>query len=340
MNFLRFFLFPLAILYSLITSLRNLFFDMGIFSSKKYENPTIGVGNLSTGGTGKSVFVDYIISLIKDKKPVAVLSRGFGRMTKGFVEASEKSTFKEIGDEPKMLFIKHQGIRVGVAEKRRIGMGEMLKNSSSETVFIWDDCFQHRWVTPDLMILLTSYDHLFVDDYHLPVGNLRELSLNKKRADIVIVTKCPINTSEQNKKQIINKLRLANTQHLFFATIGYANNIKNTKRTFPINKIKNAPFLLVSGIADPYPFLSYIKAISGQFEHLKFPDHHIFSEGDISNIREKANGSIILTTEKDFIRLNPVMDSNLLFYLEIEMKLSKADQEQLNKILLTTSNNN
>ena len=107
MIFLRFFLFPFAILYSIITSLRNLFFDVGLFSSKKYVNPTIGIGNLSTGGTGKSVCVDYIVSLIKDKKPVAVLSRGYGRLTKGFVEASTESTFKEIGDEPMMLFTKH-----------------------------------------------------------------------------------------------------------------------------------------------------------------------------------------------------------------------------------------
>ena len=337
MIFFRFFLFPFAFLYSIITSLRNLFFDVGLFSSKKYENPTIGVGNLSTGGTGKSVCVDYIISLIKDKKPVAVLSRGYGRLTKGFVEASTESTFKEIGDEPMMLFTKHPELKVAVAERRRLGMNNMLKSATDDTVFVWDDCFQHRWVTPDLMILLTSYDHLFVNDFHLPVGNLRELSSGKKRGDVVIVTKCPTNITEQNKKEISSKLQLADTQHLFFAGIGYAKNIKNTERTFPINKIENLPFLLVTGIADPTPLLYYLKAIGGEFEHLQFPDHHLFTEKDIRQIKQRSNGSLLLTTEKDFIRLNTVIDSNLLFYLEIEMKLNKEDEEKLNQIILSTS---
>ena len=257
MIFLRFFLFPFAILYGIITSLRNLFFDVGLFSSKKYVNSTIGIGNLSTGGTGKSVCVDYIVSLIKDKKPVAVLSRGYGRLTKGFVEASTESTFKEIGDEPMMLFTKHPELKVAVAERRRLGMDNMLKSTTDNTVFVWDDCFQHRWVTPDLMILLTSYDHLFVNDFHLPVGNLRELSSGKKRGDVVIVTKCPTNITEQNKKEISSKLQLADTQHLFFSGIGYAKNIKSIELTFPINKIENLPFLLVTGIADPKP-LYYI----------------------------------------------------------------------------------
>ena len=197
MNFLRFFLFPLAILYSSITSLRNLFFDLGIFTSRKYKNPTIGVGNLSVGGTGKSVCVDYVVSLVKKNNEVAILSRGYGRLTKGYVEAKKTSTFKEIGDEPLMLYRKHPEARVAVAERRRLGMKNLLKKAKADTVFLWDDCFQHRWVSPDLMILLTSFEHLFVNDYHLPVGSLRELSSGKKRADVVIVTKCPTKLTKQ-----------------------------------------------------------------------------------------------------------------------------------------------
>ena len=265
------------------------------------------------------------------------MSRGYGRLTKGFVEASTESTFKEIGDEPMMLFTKHPELKVAVAERRRLGMDNMLKSTTDNTVFVWDDCFQHRWVTPDLMILLTSYDHLFVNDFHLPVGNLRELSSGKKRGDVVIVTKCPTNITEQNKKEISSKLQLADTQHLFFSGIGYAKNIKSIELTFPINKIENLPFLLVTGIADPTPLLYYLKAIGGEFEHLQFPDHHLFTEKDIRQIKQRSNGSLILTTEKDFIRLNPVIDSNLLFYLEIEMKLNKEDEEQLNQIILSTS---
>lgn len=338
MNFLRFFLFPLAILYSSITSLRNLFFDLGIFTSRKYKNPTIGVGNLSVGGTGKSVCVDYVVSLVKKNHEVAILSRGYGRLTKGYFEAKNTSTFKEIGDEPLMFYRKHPEVRVAVAERRRLGMGNLLKKAKPNTVFVWDDCFQHRWVSPDLMILLTSFDHLFVNDYHLPVGSLRELSSGKKRADVVIITKCPTKLTKQDKAQITQKLQLAKTQQLFFAKIGYADQIRNQKRTFPIDKIENVPFVLITGIADPKPFLYYLNAIGGQFEHLQFADHHLFTDKDIEKIKSRANGRMILTTEKDFVRLAPIIQSDLLFYLGIEMKMNAPDQKQLDQILMNASN--
>ena len=340
MNFLRFFLFPLAILYSSITSLRNLFFDLGIFTSRKYKNPTIGVGNLSVGGTGKSVCVDYVVSLVKKNNEVAILSRGYGRLTNGYVEAKEVSTYKELGDEPIMLYRKHPEVRVAVAERRRLGMENLLKKAKLDTVFVWDDCFQHRWVSPDLMILLTSFEHLFVNDYHLPVGSLRELSSGKKRADVVIVTKCPTKLTKQSKVQITQKLQLAKTQQLFFAKIGYADQIRNQERTFPIDKIENVPFVLVTGIADPKPLLYYLKAIGGQFEHLQFADHHLFTSKDIEKIKSRANGRMLLTTEKDFVRLAPMIESDLLFYLGIEMKMDASDQKQLDQILMDTTNNN
>ena len=340
MNFLRFFLFPLAILYSSITNFRNLFFDLGIFTSRKYKNPTIGVGNLSVGGTGKSVCVDYIVSLVKKNNEVAILSRGYGRLTKGYVEAKEVSTYKDLGDEPLMLYRKHPEVRVAVAERRRLGMENLLKKAKSDTVFVWDDCFQHRWVSPDLMILLTSFEHLFVNDCHLPVGSLRELSLGKKRADIVIVTKCPTKLNKQNKVQITQKLQLAKTQKLFFSKIGYADQIRNQERTIPIDKIENIPFVLITGIADPKPLLYYLKAIGGQFEHLQFADHHLFTDKDIEKIKSRANGRMILTTEKDFVRLAPMIQSDLLFYLGIEMKMDASDQKKLDQILMDTSTNN
>ena len=338
MNFLRFFLFPLAILYSSITSLRNLFFDLGIFTSRKYKNPTIGVGNLSVGGTGKSVCVDYVVSLVKKNHEVAILSRGYGRLTKGYFEAKNTSTFKEIGDEPLMLYRKHPEVRVAVAERRRLGMEKLLKEAKPNTVFVWDDCFQHRWVSPGLMILLTSFEHLFVNDYHLPVGRLRELSSGKKRADVVIVTKCPTKLTKQNKAQITQKLQLAKTQQLFFSKIGYADQIRNQERTFPIDKIENVPFVLITGIADPKPLLYYLNAVGAQFEHLQFADHHLFVDKDIEKIKSRANGRMILTTEKDFVRLAPIIKSDLLFYLGIEMKMNASDKKQLDQILMDASN--
>ena len=211
MTFFRLFLFPFAVLYSMLTSFRNFLFDVKIFRSVGYENPTLGIGNLSVGGTGKSVCVDYVVSILKQNHSITILSRGYGRTSKGFVEVSGKSTSEDVGDEPLMLSLKHPEARVAVAEKRRVGMGQLLKDSKKDDIFVWDDCFQHRWVNPRLMILLTSYKHLFVDDLHLPMGNLRELSSGKKRADVVIITKCSKNMSVEERKKIIQKLGLLKT---------------------------------------------------------------------------------------------------------------------------------
>ena len=337
MTFFRLFLFPFAILYSTLTSFRNFLFNIKLFKSISYENPTIGIGNLSVGGTGKSVCVDYVVSLLKQNHAITILSRGYGRASKGFVEVTDISTAKNVGDEPLMLSLKHPEVRVGVAEKRRVGMDQLLKYSTKDSVFVWDDCFQHRWVSPRLMILLTSYKHLFVDDFHLPLGNLRELSLGKKRANVVIVTKCPKNMSDEERNKITQKLGLSKTQYLFFAQIKYSVHIKNFDCSLPVSNIEKSPFLLVTGISDPTPLKNYLEGIGCKFEHLKFSDHHNFTQKDADMINKKSNNQMILTTEKDFVRLNPILSSNVLFYLPIEMEFFPDDKERFDKIIATTA---
>lgn len=336
MNFFRLFLFPFAILYSTLTSFRNFLFDIKIFRSVAYKNPTLGIGNLSVGGTGKSVCVDYVVSFLKQNHSITILSRGYGRTSKGFLEVSDKSTAVDVGDEPLMLSLKHPEVRVAVAERRRLGMGLLLKDSKKDEVFVWDDCFQHRWVIPRLMIILTSYKRLFVDDLHLPVGNLRELSSGKKRADVVIVTKCPKNMSVDERKKVSQKLGLSKTQYLFFSQIKYSDHIKSVDRSLPVSNLVKLPFLLVTGISDPTPLKNYLERIGCKFEHLKFSDHHNFTQKDAKKINNKSNNRMILTTEKDFVRLNPILFSDVLFYLQIEMELFDEDKELFDKLLETT----
>lgn len=337
MAFFRIFLFPFAIVYSIITRIRNFFFDIGFFSSVKYSQPTIGVGNLSTGGTGKSVCVDYLVSLLKDKTPVSILSRGYGRVTKGYIEASDKSTFRDIGDEPKMFKLKHPTVRVAVAERRRLGMKILLKKTKKSNVFVWDDCYQHRWVSPKTMILLTPFGQLFVEDYHIPMGNLREYRSGKKRADVVIVTKCPKDLTNQKKVEVAQKLKLSPSQHLFFSHIRYSNEIKSIKKSFPLDKLKNNSFILVTGISNPLPLLNYLRLIKTDFKHLEFANHHPFSKKDIHKIKKQAKGKIILTTEKDFVRLFPLFNQEQLFYLEIEMDFDPKDKKRFDDIVLRTT---
>ena len=150
MGFLRYLLFPFSILYLVIVSLRNFFFTIGVFKGKTYAVPSLGIGNLSTGGTGKSVAINYFISLFKDQYPITVLSRGYGRISKGFQLGDTTSTAKTLGDEPLMFLQQHPEIRVGVCNDRRKGMEELMAHDSNQIngVFLWDDCYQHRWVKP------------------------------------------------------------------------------------------------------------------------------------------------------------------------------------------------
>ena len=166
---MKFLLYPLSIVYNLITSLRNLLFDLGLINSVQYKIPTIGVGNLSTGGTGKSILVDYLIELLKIKYSITTLSRGYNRDTSGFIQATSKSSAYEIGDEPYQFYSKHPEINVVVCEDRRKGMKLILNNLPNTEISIWDDVFQHRYVKPGLMLLTTTFKYPYYQDEVLPM---------------------------------------------------------------------------------------------------------------------------------------------------------------------------
>ena len=202
MKKLNFLLYPLSLLYWFYTSFRNFLFDLGIIDSIVYKVPTIGIGNLSTGGTGKSIVVDYIIEKHKSKNKITTLSRGYNRNTKGFIQASKNSSAYDIGDEPFQFFSKHPEINVVVCEDRRKGMNIILKNLPNTDLCIWDDVFQHRKITPTLSILTTPFDDLFIEDKILPVGRLREPIKNAKRTDIIMVTKSPEELSQAKLLEI------------------------------------------------------------------------------------------------------------------------------------------
>ncbi len=331
MKIFRFLLFPFAIVYMLLTSLRNVFFSWGIFKENTYDVPVLGIGNLATGGTGKSVAINYFIEYFKAKHAVTVLSRGYGRKSKGFQLGSPTSVANTLGDEPLMFLQQHPEVRVGVCNDRREGMRRLLAlpKDQSSSVYLWDDCFQHRWVKPSCMLLLTTYDKPFTRDYILPVGNLRELSEGASRADAILVTKCPKNITEADKAAFREDLKLGRHQSLFFCHIRYSDYIVNRERKMLLGILEKISFLLVTGIADPAQLLVFLAGKYLNFEHLKFSDHHVFSDRDIENIKEKSNGRMVLTTQKDYVRLLPKFNSELLFYLPIEMEVEAGKKDAL-----------
>ena len=336
MHFFRFLLFPFAVLYHMLTNIRNLFFEWGWFTTTSYEVPTIGVGNLSTGGTGKSVVIHYLIELLKDTYPLTTLSRGYGRKSKGFILANPESKVTDLGDEPMMFFKKHPYVQVAVSSKRKLGMSQLLKKNKSQkkNVYLWDDCFQHRWVSARKMILLTTFANPFYDDFLLPMGSLRESTGGAKRADIILITKCPKDLLQADQKRILSQVKASAKQKVFFSTIKYANFIVNNERKLNISILENISFLLVTGIANHQPLLAFLKSKFLNFKHLAFRDHHHFVPSDVKKIKKKSKGLMILTTEKDYVRLSPGINSDLLFYLPIEMEILFDQTEEFNQEIL------
>ena len=324
MNFL---LYPLSLIYNLYTSFRNFLFDLGIIDSIEYKIPTIGIGNLSTGGTGKSIVVDYIIGKFKNKNKITTLSRGYNRNTKGFIQASNMSTAYEIGDEPFQFYSKHPEINVVVCEDRRKGMNIILKNLPDTDLCIWDDVFQHRFVKPGLMILTTTFQYPFYKDEILPVGNLRENISSAKRADLIVVTKCPDNLSQKDKISFLESLNPNDNQKVFFSCLTYMQKIKSDSEEVDIDILEDVDFILVTGIADSSYLVNFLKNKALKFKHLKYSDHYNFNKSSIDKITGLSLNKIILTTEKDFGRLRPKIKNRDIYYIEVGLKFLKEINE-------------
>ena len=320
MKNLKFLLYPLSLIYRLYTSFRNFLFDLGIIDSIIYKIPTIGIGNLSTGGTGKSIVVDYIIEKHKNKSKITTLSRGYNRNTKGFVQASKKSSAYEIGDEPFQFYSKHPEINVVVCEDRRKGMNIILKNLPNTDLCIWDDVFQHRFVKPGLMILTTTFQYPFYEDEILPIGNLREDKSSSKRADFIVVTKCPDNLSKKDKELFIKSLKPLDNQKVFFSSLTYLKKIKSESEEIEIDVLKDDDFILVTGIADSSYLVNFLKSKGLKFKHLKYSDHYNFNKSSINKITELSINKKILTTEKDFGRLSPKINDRDIYYIEVGLE--------------------
>lgn len=326
MKYLRLLLFPFSIIYWLITSLRNLLFNRGWLKSHQFDLPVICVGNLSTGGTGKSPMIEFLIRSFKDDYKIGVVSRGYKRKTKGYWEVFTNQTAFEVGDEPLQIKRKFPDVVVAVSEKRKIGI-EKIKNRVD--AILLDDAFQHWSVKPDFSVLLTSYGDLYVNDFILPAGNLRESRRGAKRADVVVVTKCPKNLDESEMQGIEKKLKLKPNQKCYFSTISYASEIKWEYGSKPLEFLSNMSFTLVTGIANPAPLVEYLENKKLNFTHKSFSDHHEFKPWEI---QELDKHKLILTTEKDYVRLQPFLRKADLYYLPISVSFLKDEKEFLTQI--------
>ena len=335
---------PLSWLYAIVLFIRHRLYDWGLLKSTSFSVPTICVGNLSLGGTGKTPHTEYLIKLLKDIANVAVLSRGYGRKSTGFVLANEVSAYEQIGDEPLQYHLKFDNITVAVDEDRCDGVRNLMRLEKSPDVILLDDAYQHRKIKPGLNILLTEYYNIYTKDSLVPAGNLRDIKVAAKRADIIIVTKSPRVLLPYDKRDVINAINAKPYQKIFFTYIDF-------QKLKPINKTAEETILqdmksvyLFCGIANPYPLEDYLKRKYNTLITNYFGDHHCFNDNDIDMILSGfdsviGKNKIIVTTEKDLMRLTNSsyinrFDNVPLFTIPIEVRFNDVKEEEIFKNLI------
>ena len=306
-------LLPLSWLYGMAVNLRNTMFSIGLLKTRSFDVPVIAVGNITVGGSGKTPHVEYLIRLLKDTFHTAVLSRGYKRKSKGFVQAKATSTMPEIGDEPFQMKQKYPDVIVAVDKNRCHGIDTLVENDKDIDVILLDDAFQHRYVKPGINILLVDYHRLIIYDTLLPAGRLREPLSGKDRADIVIVTKCPKDLKPMEYRVITKAMNLYPYQRLFFTSIDYGELLpvfQETQAPPDLHELKDHHALLLTGIASPQQMTHDLEPLIPQLTPLAFGDHHVFTPKDVELINSTyaalPSPKLIITTEKDVTRLRLV----------------------------------
>lgn len=340
---LRILIFPIALLYGLIIGFRNKLFDWGVLPSKSFDHPVIGIGNLSTGGTGKTPHIEYLVKHLKPDYKAAVLSRGYKRKSKGFQIAGKNADVDQMGDEPLQIFRKYPEITVAVCGSRKKGIKKILEQDAKNKVILLDDSFQHRYVKPGLNIILSDYHKIFTRNYMLPTGNLREFRRGAKRADALIISKTPSVFSPLDRKLILKELEKYQIKNIFFSYIKYGQWVPITEEAKKRNANDFKTVFLFTGIANPTPLSEHLKRHCSDLRVFRFSDHHQFTHNEISTIVKKYNdfysgSKAIVTTEKDSMRLTEKTLSSLLenlpvYYVPIEVDFHQQDKELFNAFI-------
>jgi len=339
-------LLPFSLIYGFILHLRNKFYDWNIFKSSTFNFPTIAVGNLAIGGTGKTPHIEYLICLLNKEYKVATLSRGYKRETKGFYLSDNNSNVASIGDEPLQYKLKFSNLLVAVDEKRVNGIKRIKEIHPETNIILLDDAYQHRALKPGINILITDYRKLYVNDRVLPSGKLREWSFGSDRADIIVVSKTDNTLSLIERENLKKRLNAKPHQKIYFSYIKYGEITPFTHSSKILKlKIKNLfNVLLVTGIANPNHLFNHLNDVFPSVTNVKFSDHHNYTNKDVISIKEKfntlhGNNKIIITTEKDIMRLSLPRILNQLqevpiFYIPIEICFHGTDKQEFDNQIM------
>ncbi|MFD2583615.1 tetraacyldisaccharide 4'-kinase [Pedobacter vanadiisoli] len=340
-NYLRLLLLPFSVIYGMAIILRKKLYDWGVIDSVMFDLPVICVGNLAVGGSGKTPTTEYLVRLLADYK-VAILSRGYGRKSKGFIVADSTATAETIGDEPLQYHQKFAGVTVAVCENRVNGIKQLKENHD---LIILDDAFQHRAVRAGFNILLFEFRKLGTLQFLLPAGNLRDVFSSRKRAEVLLVTKSPVPLLHVAQQASINELQPNVGQPVLHSYLKYGDLVHlYDNENLPLKSVKDFEIFLLTGIANPAPLIEELEKYSHNIKHEEFPDHYAFKEEDIKKFRstflaENKKDKIIITTEKDSKRLKATGFEDLLvdlpvYYLPIEVELFEEDKIIFDELIL------
>jgi tetraacyldisaccharide 4'-kinase len=333
MQLLRYLLFPVSVIYAAVVFLRNRLYDAGVFKSRSGALPTIVIGNLATGGTGKTPFTEYLIRLIDKRFKIAVLSRGYRRKTSGFVLAGERSGAADLGDEPAQIHRKFPEVSLAVCEDRLQGILELRSRVKTELVLL-DDAFQHRRLLPNLSILLTDYSRPFWKDLCLPSGYLRDNRFEKRRASIIVVTKCPPGLERTEKERIRESIQPSEEQLVLFSSLRYGQPYQISGPPLQSEKLRNIAGF--AGLANTKAFEQHLRSGFDLVVFKKFADHHNFSPNDILKLWNECGNfaAALMTTEKDATKLIQLegISGIPVFAVPVEIYLQDDEEKLLEKI--------
>jgi tetraacyldisaccharide 4'-kinase len=343
------FLYPISLLYGLITGFRNFLYDIGILPSVEFPFPVICVGNITVGGTGKTPHTEYIAGLLKENYKVATLSRGYKRKTRDFRIATSSTFVSDIGDEPMQICRNFPDVLVTVDRNRVHGVNTILKEYPETEVIILDDGFQHRKITPGFSILLSDFERLIMRDHMLPYGNLRESKGNIRRADMILITKSPEDISPIQRRLIVKEIDKSPYQNLYFTTFRYKPpvsvfNTSGGRDQSDFSECNGCGIVLITGIANPKPLKEYLEKSYKEIIHLSFPDHHSFSEKDLLSISSaynnlKSSTRYLFTTEKDAVRLREFTNiaepiRSAFFYIPVGIYFLNDDKDEFDNLII------
>ena len=343
--FLRILLSPFALVYGGIVKMRQLSYQLQLLRSSRFDVPTIVVGNLSTGGVGKSPHIEYLIRLLQPYITVAVLSRGYKRKTEGFRLVQPDNTALEVGDEPLQFKRKYPSVPIAVGERRAYAIPQMIYQHNDIQTILLDDAFQHLAVKPYLKVLVTEYSRPYTRDYILPMGNLREGRSGAGRADIIVVSKCPLDMQIGEKQRFIKEINPHNGQKVFFSYYAYATPYQIFTPSVKFELDAETEVLLVTGIARVDYLVAHLSQRVKSVTTLSFEDHRIFTNYDVAHVKtlfDQMTGrrKVILTTEKDATRLelhkDYIVDNQLDIYaIPVEVTFLFEEGEAFDKVIKT-----